>query len=177
MGNNYKLLVLIFLFFVAKSFFHISLPMIAVKQGMGDAHVRIMMAVRDIIHQYGVWQPLHFYLLNIIYKIFKDIYFAPRIFAVIQNLLISLILFFLTKKQSKNLLASYLTLLLFIIIPYFSIYTTFPITELLFNIFLLTGLLFFMEDGHYFWLSLSFFNLAHMIRFESWYLYLILFFL
>jgi len=150
--------------------------MISVKQVMGDAHVRIMMAIRDFIPQYGVWQPFHFYLLNLIYKIFKDIYLAPRIFAIIQNFLILLLLFFLTKKQSKNLLISYIVLFLFIITPYFSIYTSFPITELLFNIFLLTGLIFFIENNNFFWLSLVFFNLSHMIRFESWYLYLILFF-
>jgi len=170
------LFILIIILFIAKSIVHLSLPMIAIKQGMDDAHVRIMMAGRGIILFFGVWQPFHFILLNQLYRISKEIYFAPRIFAILQNFILLILIFFVAKKQTKNKNIAIISSFLFLILPFFSIYTTFPITELLFNIFLLLGLLFFMEDDKHFWLSLIFFNLAHTIRFESWYLYPILLF-
>jgi len=148
--------------------------MIVVRQGMGDAHVRVMMAAKNAIPTFGVWQPLHLKILRVLYKISGDIYIVPRIFAIIQSLIILILIYYLAKRQSKNTIIAVIASALFVILPFFSVYATFPISELLFNIFFLLGLICFLENNKLFWSSLLFFNIAHAIRFESWYLYFVL---
>ncbi len=170
MNNTKKslLLLTLLIFFIFQSLLHLTKPMYALRDGMGDSYVRIVQAVTNKIPEYGVWQPLYYYFLK--FSIANlGVYFGPRIMGIFIFLLLSIVLYIFTKRLF-NSRASIWTTLFFITSGYFTDYLTFPVTEVLFSLFLLSALylLFFYKNYSQLFFSVLFFSLANAIRFESW---------
>lgn len=159
----------LFIFFIVMVFLQLSRPMVPTREGMGDAEVRISDIVNNNIPQYGVWQPLYFYILK--FSIDRGgTYIGPRIMGALSFFLLTVVFYLFTQKLFKNYLVSALSVIFFLTSSYFTDYLTFPLTGVLFSLFLLLAIYFLICHKNYWqlFLSITFYSLANALRFESW---------
>jgi hypothetical protein len=170
--NSQKAIVLpiLLLFLIIMSYLQLVRPLVSVRQGMGDAQVRVYEIVNNSVEENGVWQPLYFKILKIAIDLWGP-YIGPRALGIASFLLLCTAIYLLTLKLFKKHSIAQLTILLLITSNFFTDYLTFPITEVLFAAFYIFGicLLFSSPKNNKFlvW-SLVFFTLANALRFEGW---------
>lgn len=169
----YKILpfFLLLLLFLFRSFYHLNFPMFAVYDGMGDAHVRVMEVALHYYPSYGTWMPLMHYFIKLSLFAYNNIFIAPRIAIIIINFILITLVFLITNLLYKKRIISLLAIALFIFNPFIGTFTTIPISEPLFLVFLLLGLYFLFKEPKKIFFSAFFFCIANAIRYEGWYLY------
>lgn len=173
--NKYKYLWIVLIsIFLFKLISHSLSPLISPYSGFADAHVRVIMAKNDVIPTYGAWFPLHLRLIQFSLALYDNIFISPRILSIIIS--ISLFATFLLyirafyKEQIVILVAAFL----YVLNPLLSSAFTVPINEPLFALFFLIAFIMLVKRKPFH--AVVLFNLAHMIRFESWYFFPIVLF-
>lgn len=150
------------------SILQITKPMVPIASGMGDAHVRVSVILNNTIQNHGVWPPAIFYVLKFFINLF-GMYTGPRIFGIFFFLLLTVSVYLLSNKIGRSSKAALLTSILFITLPYFSRYITFPLTEIPFALFVLLGIYFLLDFKKigYIVIAAVFFAIANTIRFDG----------
>jgi hypothetical protein len=173
MKNNRWIIFLVVIFLI-KAMAWLSQPMVGPYNGMGDAQVRVMLvAAQNFIPESGAWMPLPFHFIRWSLLMFDDMSMSPRILWIVINAVLAVMVGIFSARISSNRQVGLWSVFLFITHPFLSAFFTFPLTEPLFALFVISGMICLDSDRRNWRLlaSIIFFSLANAIRYEGWYLF------
>lgn len=169
----------------------ISIPNLVIPMvGEGDAYIRANTAYgiaqgKPVSNLFGggIWLPGHFLLLAAMYAIY-DHPISPRILTLLFSIISIIPLYLLTKKLFPFLAPTHtravasITSVLYVILPIRIVTSTLTLSEPVFVFFLLVAL-YLLISGRTakLFLGLVMLNIAHSMRFESWFITPVLIFM
>ncbi len=120
----------------------------------------------------SVWLPFHFTLLTLAFYIYPNLLVTPRVLTAFFACG-SVALFYLLSLEvfgRKERTAAVISTLLLALFPFHLFIATVPLSEPTFLFFLLLSLYLLFREKKNYGLFLLFFNMVHLIRYESWFL-------
>ena len=177
--KKHKYLIALTLFII--TFFILELPQLnEVMLAEGDAYSRANMAKKIFNRGFlidlkasVIWLPLHSTILSLPALFIQDIYYAQRLISLIISTLSISAVYFYTQAFTKNKLTSLFAALMYAFFPLRRYLSTQTLSEPVFVFFLILAMFFLIKEKRKnsdLVLSLLLLNIAHGIRYESWFL-------
>lgn len=144
-----------------------------------DAYARVLIAADNIRHNrlfepnLTIWLPLHFLILQASLYIYNDIFISPRIITLIFSVFSVFLFYYYSIFIEERLELKYFSVLstiLYIFFPLRIVLSTHTLSEPIFLTLLLVALFYLFRKKPNTILFLFFLNLAHAVRFESWFI-------
>lgn len=141
----------------------------------GDAYARSIIAYyyyqsKTFISNNSVWLPFHFTLLSLPLYFFSNFHLSVRVWSLIISLTSIPLLYLYSKIIFKETKIAVLASILLLVLPMRIVLSTHTLTEPVFISFLLASFVFFFKEKPNYLISFLLLNIAHGIRYESWFL-------
>lgn len=151
----------------------ISTPMVAEADAYYRSNLAQMFKDQKIfLARGGMWLPLYFNLMVFGLYLYGNIFFTPRFITLIFSLgsVVLIYKYTLIIQENKSKLSAAITTILFLVFPLRYYLSTQTLTEPVFLFFLLASLYNLFKKKPNYFIGLLALNIAHGIRYESWFL-------
>jgi hypothetical protein len=177
MIEKYKHIIILILFTLLAFLFSLNQlanPMIAEPDAYSRVNVAVANLDKNLFFSYygGTWLPLHFTIFSFFLSFFNYPSITPRILTLIVSLSTSLLLYKYTKNIYKSKIIALSAGLIYIVLPLRIFLSTQTLSEPMFLFFFLGSLIFLQKNklsAKDMIISALLLNIAHGIRYESWF--------